>query len=116
MDCAQKAIINLLNYIIMFEKNSKEPSGQMIELNGVQYLVIDGVLYRYADMTLDRGFKIVLGSSGSDGRLATSLLRCRTGSRSISTKGQSTIRACCSESGPGRVSQAERSSESELEL
>ena len=50
----------------MFKNNSKEPSGQMVELNGVQYQVIDGVLYRYADMTLDKGFKIVLGSPGSE--------------------------------------------------
>ena len=62
----------------MFEKNSKEPSGQMIELNGVQYLVIDGVLYRYADMTLDRGFKIVLGSSGSE-EILKDLLNCLLG-------------------------------------
>lgn len=59
-------IINHLKNIFMFKNNSKEPSGQMVELNGVQYQVIDGVLYRYADMTLDKGFKIVLGSPGSE--------------------------------------------------
>lgn len=37
-----------------------------MELDGVHYLVINGMLYRYADMTLDKGFKIVLGSPGSE--------------------------------------------------
>ena len=37
----------------MFKNNSKAPAGQMVELNGAQYQVIDGVLYRYVDMTLD---------------------------------------------------------------
>ena len=64
----------------MFVQNSNEPSGQMVELNGVQYLVIDGVLYRYADMTLDRGFKIVLGSPGSE-EILKDLLNCLLGIR-----------------------------------
>ncbi len=50
----------------MFKDNSKVPSGQLVELNGIQYQVIEGMLYRYADMTLDKGFKIVLGSPGSE--------------------------------------------------
>ncbi len=38
----------------------------LVELDGVSYLVIDGMLYRYADLTLDKGFKIVLAKPGSE--------------------------------------------------
>lgn len=50
----------------MFKNNSNEPKGKLVEVEGVQYLMVDGVLYRYADLTLDKGFKIVLGRPGSE--------------------------------------------------
>lgn len=59
----------------MFTNNSKSPQGRMVEIDGVQYQVIDGVLYRYADLTLDKGFKIVLGRIGSEGILMRLLNR-----------------------------------------
>jgi predicted transposase/invertase (TIGR01784 family) len=38
----------------------------MVEIDGILYQIIDGKLYRYADLTLDKGFKIVLGRPGSE--------------------------------------------------
>ena len=59
----------------MFKNNSKEPSGRLVEIDGVQFLMIGGVLYRYADLTLDKGFKIVLGRPGSEEILKNMLNR-----------------------------------------
>ena len=59
----------------MFTNNLNGPSGQLIEIDGISYQVIDGMLYRYADMTLDKGFKIVLGSPGSEEILKSMLNR-----------------------------------------
>ena len=42
------------------------PKGRLVEIDGIRYQVINGVLYRYANLTLDKGFKIVLGSIGSE--------------------------------------------------
>lgn len=38
----------------------------MIEIDGVQYQFIEGKLYRYANLTMDKAFKIVLGRVGSE--------------------------------------------------
>ena len=40
--------------------------GKLIEIDGVQFQVINGKLCRYADLTLDKGFKVVLGRYGSE--------------------------------------------------
>ena len=48
------------------ENTKRSPQCRMVEIDGVSYQVIDGKLYRYADLTLDKGFKIVLGRSGSE--------------------------------------------------
>ena len=37
-----------------------------MEIEGITYLLIDGKIFRYADLTMDKGFKIVLGRSGSE--------------------------------------------------
>ena len=50
----------------MSKNNSKCPMGKMVEIEGVRYLLIDGKIYRYADLTMDKGFKIVLGRPGSE--------------------------------------------------
>lgn len=47
----------------------------MVEIDGISYQIIDGKLYRYADLTLDKGFKIVLGRPGSEGILMNLLNR-----------------------------------------
>jgi predicted transposase/invertase (TIGR01784 family) len=47
----------------------------MVEIEGISYQVIDGKLYRYADLTLDKGFKIVLGRTGSEDILKNLLNR-----------------------------------------
>ena len=47
----------------------------MIEVDGVEYQLIDGRLYRYADITLDKGFKIVFGRIGSEDVLMNMLNR-----------------------------------------
>lgn len=44
----------------------KTPKGKLVEIEGITYQIIDGKLYRYADLTLDKGFKIVLGRIGSE--------------------------------------------------
>ena len=49
--------------------------GKLIEIEGIQFQVIDGKLYRYADLTLDKGFKIVLGRYGSEDVLKNLLNR-----------------------------------------
>ena len=44
------------------KKESKgTPKGVLVEIEGIQYQVIDNKLFRYVDLTLDKGFKIVLG-------------------------------------------------------
>ena len=49
------------------EKHQQNPlSGCLVEVKGIQYQVIDGKLYRYADLTMDKAFKIVLGRIGSE--------------------------------------------------
>ena len=50
----------------MSEKSKKAPKGKMVEIDGIQYYLIKGKIYRYADLTLDKGFKIVLGRIGSE--------------------------------------------------
>lgn len=50
----------------MQENTYQTPSGKLIEIDGIQYQIIDGKLYRYADLTFDKGFKIVLGRIGSE--------------------------------------------------
>jgi predicted transposase/invertase (TIGR01784 family) len=50
----------------MQKSSLKEPTGKLVEIEGIEYLLVDGKLYRYADMTLDKGFKIVLGRPGSE--------------------------------------------------
>lgn len=37
-----------------------------MEIDGILYMFIDGKLYRYANLTLDKGFKITLGRPGSE--------------------------------------------------
>lgn len=48
------------------QNTSRDPLGKMVEIDGILYQIIDGKLYRYADLTLDKGFKIVLGRPGSE--------------------------------------------------
>lgn len=50
----------------MVKDSKRTPNGRMVEIDGVQYQVIDGKLHRYADLTLDKGFKIVFGRPGSE--------------------------------------------------
>lgn len=51
----------------MEDKKSKTPlQGRLIEIDGVQYQLIEGKLYRYANLTMDKAFKIVLGRVGSE--------------------------------------------------
>ena len=50
----------------MSEKSTKSPNGKLVEIDDITYQVIDGKLYRYADLTFDKGFKIVLGRIGSE--------------------------------------------------
>ncbi len=58
--------VNILTFIIMIQKSRKSPKGKLAEVDGISYQVIDGKLCRYADLTLDKGFKIVLGRPGSE--------------------------------------------------
>ena len=44
----------------------KTPKGMLVEIDGITYQIIEGRLCRYADLTLDKGFKIVLGRVGSE--------------------------------------------------
>ena len=48
------------------QKAAKAPQGKMVEIDGICYQVIEGKLYRYANLTLDKGFKISLGRPGSE--------------------------------------------------
>ena len=38
----------------------------MVRIDDIEYLVVSGKLYRYADLTSDKGFKIVFGRVGSE--------------------------------------------------
>ena len=59
-------MFNLHFRIMNVITEKKRPIGRLVELDGISYQLIDGKLYRYADLTLDKGFKIVLGSPGSE--------------------------------------------------
>ena len=50
----------------MKQKSDKTPTGRLVEIDGITYQFIEGKLYRYADLTFDKGFKIVLGRPGSE--------------------------------------------------
>lgn len=58
------------------KKHSLTPrDGKLVEIDGVNYQVIDGKLYRYANLTMDKAFKIVLGQIGSEDLLRNLLNR-----------------------------------------
>lgn len=58
------------------KKHSLNPrDGKLVEIDGVNYQVIDGKLYRYANLTMDKAFKIVLGRIGSEDLLRNLLNR-----------------------------------------
>ncbi len=59
----------------MSKKSQQTPTGRLVKIDGIYYQIIGGKLYRYADLTLDKGFKIVLGSPGSEGILKNLLNR-----------------------------------------
>lgn len=59
-------LLLILKYLSMSKNNPKSPKGKMVEIEGIRYLLIDGKIYRYADLTLNKGFKIVLGRPGSE--------------------------------------------------
>lgn len=60
----------------MKQKNdSNSPKGRLVKVDGVQFQLIDGKLYRYADLTMDKGFKIVFGQIGSEELLKNLLNR-----------------------------------------
>lgn len=61
---------------------SDGPEGKLVEIEGITYQLIDGRLCRYADLTLDKGFKIVLGCPGSEGVLKN-LLNCLLGTKIV---------------------------------
>ena len=42
------------------------PTGRLVEIDGIRYLIVNGKLYRYANLTMDKGFKIVFGRIGSE--------------------------------------------------
>ena len=50
----------------MKQKSDKTSTGRLVEIDGITYQFIEGKLYRYADLTFDKGFKIVLGRPGSE--------------------------------------------------
>ena len=52
--------------MIKEKKTSHSPQGRLVEVDGIQYQLIGGKLCRYADLTMDKGFKIVLGQTGSE--------------------------------------------------
>ena len=56
-------------------KLNQPPRGRLVEVDGVTYQIINGRLYRYADLTLDKGFKIVFGRMGSEELLMSMLNR-----------------------------------------
>lgn len=54
---------------------NQSPQGRLVEVDGITYQIINGRLYRYADLTLDKGFKIVFGRPGSEDLLMSLLNR-----------------------------------------
>ena len=52
--------------MIKEKKTPHSPLGRLVEVDGIQYQLIGGKLCRYADLTMDKGFKIVLGQAGSE--------------------------------------------------
>ena len=62
------------------KNNSKGVQGRIIDVDGIKFQIIDGKLFRYADLTLDKGFKIVLGRIGSE-KILMNLLNCLLGLR-----------------------------------
>ena len=52
--------------MIRSDFSNRIPKGRLIEVDGISYQLIDGKLYRYADLNRDKGFKIVLGCPGSE--------------------------------------------------
>lgn len=59
----------------MSKELKRTPEVRMVTVDGVEYQLIDGRLYRYADVTLDKGFKIVFGRVGSEEVLRNMLNR-----------------------------------------
>lgn len=45
---------------------AKSPEARMVEIDGIVYQIINGKLCRYANLTLDKAFKIVFGRIGSE--------------------------------------------------
>ena len=58
--------IQIFSFMTKSESTKRSPQCRMVEIDGICYQIIDGKLYRYADLTLDKGFKIVLGRPGSE--------------------------------------------------
>ena len=58
--------IQIFSFMTKSESTKRSPQCRMVEIDGILYLVIDGKLYRYANLTLDKGFKISLGRAGSE--------------------------------------------------
>lgn len=59
----------------MIKDRTANLKGKIVEVEGIRYQLINGTLCRYADLTLDKGFKIVLGRTGSEGILKDLLNR-----------------------------------------
>lgn len=64
------------------KKELQGPKDKLVEIDGVSYQLIESTLYRYADLTLDKGFKIVLGKPGSE-EVLKNLLNCLLGTKII---------------------------------
>ena len=52
--------------MIKDDRISESSQGRLVEIDGVYYQLIEGKLYRYANLTMDKAFKIVLGRVGSE--------------------------------------------------
>lgn len=85
----------------MLEKELQSPKDKLVEIDGVSYQLIESRLFRYADLTLDKGFKIVLGKPGCEDVLK-SLLNCLLGTKIIALE-------YCSNEYPG-ISEDDRTS------
>lgn len=64
----------------MNTKHLPGPKDKLVEIDGVSYQLIESTLYRYADLTLDKGFKIVLGKPGSE-EVLMNMLNCLLGTQ-----------------------------------
>lgn len=64
----------------MNSKHLPSPKDKLVEVDGVSYQLIESTLYRYADLTLDKGFKIVLGKPGSE-EVLMNMLNCLLGTQ-----------------------------------